>query len=439
LQTGLYILGAVFALGIMVMLHEFGHFLVARFFGVRVDVFSIGFGPRLLGVKRGPTDYRLSALPFGGYVRMAGDNPSEERTGAPDEFLSKPRWQRVCIALAGPTMNMLTAICILTVHFMGNNPPTPVFYESPISVAWVAPGSPADHAGIKSGDKLIAINGADSPTWKRAHWETFFSVPGLSIPITIERNGQTVTTSVRSTMDEGKMFGYPYEPSLVDAVNPGEPAEKAGLRAGDQIISIDGQEIQSPGQFKEIVNQHQDKPSHLEVLRGGHKIPILVSGLWKDPGDGGGPRWMLGFQFRSDLQVTHTGIVEAAGFSVWFNYRLAGQIVESLGQLFQRKLSAKDFMGPVGIITLSGRTARTGIRNLSFLMAIISLNLGVLNLLPIPILDGGHILMLGVEGLIRKDLSLKTKERFIQVGLVFLLVIFAFVMYNDVVRLIPHS
>lgn len=420
------------------MLHEFGHFLVARFFGVRVDVFSIGFGPRILGVKRGPTDYRVSALPFGGYVRMAGDNPSEERAGSPDEFLSKPRWQRVCIALAGPAMNMVTAICILTIYFMAAVPQA-TYADNPMSIAWVAPGSPAERAGIKSGDKIISLNGVESPTWSRAHWETNLSVPGVSIPLVIERDGQSISSSVRSNMDEGMMFGYPRERAIVGAVSPASPAEKAALKPGDQILSIDDTEIQNPSHSIFVVTSRKDKPVHLEILRGGKAIPLLAAAELKDAGDGRGPRWLLGFNFRPETQMKSRGLFEAAGFSVWFNYRLAGQIMESLGQLFQRKLSAKDFMGPIGIVTLSGRAAQTGVRNLAFLMAVISLNLGVLNLLPIPILDGGHIIMLGVEGIIRKDLSLKTKERFIQVGLVFLLIIFAFVMYNDVVRLIPHS
>lgn len=436
-SSTLYILGAIIALGVMVTIHEFGHFLVARYFGVRVDVFSFGFGPRIVGIKRGDTDYRISPLPFGGYVKMAGDNISEERTGAPDEFLSKPRWQRVLIALAGPTMNILTALVIFAIYFSGTMQQPP-YFDSPVVVAGVLSSSPADQAGIQPGDRIVAINGAENPTWSRAHWEAFFSTPGDLIPITIDRSGQTVSTSVRSTMFDYQMFGFTQESAVVHDVTAGQAAERAGLKPGDEILSVEGQPIQNPLQVNDIMQHREDKPTNIEISRGGHEEHLVFRASRRDPGDGI-VRWVVGFSFKDDRQPRSMGFVDAIGFSAWFSTRFCEQLVHTLGQLFVGRASPKEFLGPIGIVTLSGRAARSGFGSLSYLMALISLNLGVLNLLPIPILDGGHIFVLAIEGALRHDLSMKAKERFIQVGFVFILVVFAFVMYNDVIRLFQHS
>jgi regulator of sigma E protease len=438
-STG-YILAAIFALGLIVVIHELGHFLVARYFGVRVDVFSFGFGPRLLGFKRGPTDYRISALPFGGYVRMAGDNPSEERAGAPDEFLSKPRWQRMLIALAGPAMNCILAIIMFAVIF-GGSTQQPVYSDKPIVVAGVSKASPADKAGIQPGDTLVSINGAENPTWERAGWETELSAPNVQIPVTIERQGQLITTSVRATFNAGEMFGYPAERTVVDSLTADMPAARAGLRPADQIVSVDGERIESFVQFTQAVERHEDRPMQIGILRNGHPELISVRPVKHDFGDGHGLRWSIGILpiQKADQHTVEKGALDSIKFSLWYSARFSQQFMVIVGQLFVGKASPKEFLGPLGIVTISGRAARHGLGNLSRLMALISLNLAVLNLLPIPILDGGHILMLGIEGLLRHDLSLKTKERFIQVGFVFILLIFAVVMYNDVLRFFVHQ
>ncbi len=437
-NTG-YTLVAIFALGLIVIIHELGHFLVARYFGVRVEVFSFGFGPRLLGIKRGPTDYRISALPFGGYVRMAGDNPSEDRVGAPDEFLSKPRWQRALIALAGPAMNCLLAI-VMFASLFGGATQQPVYFDKPVVVAGVLKNSSAEKAGIQAGDRLVSINGVENPTWERIHWETVLSAPNVIIPVTIDRQAQLITTSVRSTPDERGMFGSPGEPILVDTVAPGGPAQKAGLRPGDQIVSLDGEPIYDFQQLTQLVDQHQDRFIQLGILRYGHPEDIRVRPTKNDPGDGGGSRGTIGIlRVLPETRTVDRGVLESVDFSLWFTARLSQQFIQTVGQLFVGKASPKEFLGPLGIVSYSGKAARRGSRDLTFLMALISLNLAVLNLLPIPILDGGHILMLGIEGSLRHDLSLKAKERFIQVGFVFILLIFAVVMYNDVLRFFTHS
>jgi regulator of sigma E protease len=439
-QNTLGILGAIIALGFMVTIHEFGHFLAARYFGVRVDVFSFGFGTRLFGVKRGNTDYRVSILPLGGYVRMAGDNASEERTGAPDEFMSKPRWNRVVILLAGPAMNVITSIVIFAFLF-GGVTSQPAFYDKPVVVAGVSKGSAAERAGIQAGDQLVNINGAQNPTWERAQLEAGFTIPGNPIPITIDRSGQLVSTSVVSSMDGLDMFGYPAEPDglvTVETVSPGSPADRAGLKPADKIVSYNGIPIQSWYQFTQLVKQREGLPGQLVISRGGHPMQLLVHPMKMDLGDGP-VRWAVGFTHHLDTERADKGILDSIGFSAWFNARLSRQMVSLVGQLFVGRASLKQVQGPLGIVTASGRAARDGFKNLMFMVGLISLNLGVLNLLPIPILDGGHIVMLAVESSLRHDLSLKAKERFLQVGFVFILVVFAIVMYNDVLRLFQHS
>jgi regulator of sigma E protease len=420
-----------------VLIHEFGHFLVARYFDVRVDVFSIGFGTRLFGWKSGPTDYRVSILPLGGYVRMAGDNISEERTGSPDEFLSKPRWQRALIALAGPMMNIIAAIVIFAIHFGGVTPQA-IFADKPMEIVGVFKGSPAERAGIQAGDRITAIGGADDPTWERAHWETGFAIPGAQLPVTIDRGGQTIYTVVSADQDEYDMFGYPAEPITVETVTVNSPSERAGLKPGDQIVAYDEVPVESWYQFTQLLKQRHDHPIQLTVSRNGHPMKLQVRPENKDPGDGNGTRWTVGFTRHIYSVQKDMGVIDSIGFSLWFNARFAKQMVSVVGQLFVGKVSLKEMQGPVGIVTMSGKAARAGFGSLMTIMAFISLNLAVVNLLPFPILDGGHITMLAVEGALRHDLSIKAKERFIQVGFVFILVVFALVMYNDVLRLFQH-
>jgi regulator of sigma E protease len=432
------VIGAIIALGFMVTIHEFGHFIAARLFGVRVDVFSFGFGTRLFGIKRGHTDYSVRILPFGGYVRMAGDSTSEERTGAPDEFLSKPRWQRACILLAGPAMNALTALIVFA-FYLGGVSQQAVYIDKPIEVAGVFKGSPADQAGIRSGDRIVDINGIENPTWERAHFEAHFTLPGNQLPVTIDRDGQQIHSFVHSAMDYFQMFGYPAEPVIVDTVTPASPAERAGLRPGDNITSFGGVPIDSFNTLTQLFSQNEDHPVLIGIIRAGHSMNLQVRPWKMDPGDGFGARWTIGIKRHIETQRVEKGPLESLGISLWFNARMAKQMLDLVGQLFVGKASLKDVSGPVGIVAVSGQAARAGIGSLISVMAYISLNLFVVNLLPIPILDGGHIVVLAAEGVLRHDLSLKVKERFLQVGFVFILVVFALVMYNDVVRVFLHS
>src|SRR5437667_413506 len=325
------ILGIVLVLGLMILVHELGHFIVARVFGVRVDVFSIGFGPRLFGWKRGATDYRVSALPFGGYVRMAGQDLSEvdsadvAPTGAPDELMSKPRWQRALISVAGPAVNLIMPLLLLSGFFWIKGLPYSAYLDQPPVIASMKANDPLAKGGVAAGDRIVAVNGSSTPTWEK-----------------VDEDG------------------------------------KAKFRLGV----------------------------------------------------GAEERW-------SYKRMSFGTAVESGSVATWYGLK---QLLGVVGRLFSGKQSVKMLLGPVGIIDQAGQAVQEGSFAVVNLMAIISLNLVILNLFLIPILDGWYILLITLEGIRRRDFSLAFKERFVQVGLVFLLVFFAYVMYNDVVRLLPtHS
>jgi regulator of sigma E protease len=421
-------------LGIMIFVHEWGHFAAAKLCGVRVDVFSLGFGPRLFGVKRGDTDYRLSALPFGGYVRMAGDNPLEERTGAGYEFLSRPRWQRAIIAIAGPFMNFLLALIILWGIFWRLGVPSPVYEHQSADVVAVPQNMPA--TGVQAGDRIIAVNAVPTPTWKKVYSEIEKANPGSFVTLTVQRNGanQSVTATVPEHLTSSDtLLGYASLPAVIADVEPGTPADRTGLKPGDTIVAMNGKPIVTWPQLVEGVHQSGGHPVQFQVLRDGQQISFDITPMQGMDADGQ-PVWQVGVASDAKEDYVRQSFVEAGKDAVASTVSGIHQIGQVLVGLFSGKVSIRQLAGPVGIARISGEAAKRGPAILLGFMAVISLNLGLLNLLPIPILDGGHILLLAIEGILRRDLSLAVKERFVQVGLVFLLGIFAFVMYSDILK-----
>jgi regulator of sigma E protease len=430
------IISVSIVLGVMVLVHEWGHFVVAKLFGVRVEIFSIGFGTRLWGVKRGPTDYRVSALPLGGYVKMAGDNPLEERKGDPDEFLSKPRWQRVLIALAGPAMNVVLSVLLITAVYLRGSK-QPAFLEQPMQLAGVLADSPAQKAGLASGDKIVQINGVQNPTWERAQLELLSTLPGHSISIVAEHGGSQISTSVSAAPSVEEVFGYPRDQLVISAVSPGTPADKAGLQPGDIITAVNGITLTNGAEFPPIVDKAHSKPLDLEVQRGQQTLHIQLMPQ-EVTAPNGTPHWQIGVLRTGDMVERRLSLGAAFVQSSAINALMARQIVYVVAELFRGSMSLKQLEGPLGIARDSGRAAREGFADFMYFMAMVGMNLAVLNLLPIPPLDGGHILLLFVEGTMRRDLSVRVKERFVTVSVVFLLLVFAIVMYNDVLRLLPH-
>jgi regulator of sigma E protease len=428
------ILSVSVVLGIMVLVHEWGHFIVAKAFGVRVEIFSIGFGPRLWGRKSGDTDYRISGLPLGGYVKMAGDNPLEERKGDPDEFLSKPRWQRALIAVAGPAMNIILSIVLIAGIYMHGSK-EPAYLDQPMVLAGVLPDSTAQKAGLAAGDHVVKINGASNPTWDRALLELMSTLPGHSLTLVVDRGGKEVSVTVPASQSMEDIFGYPANRLLIGSVTPGMPAERSGIRPGDEVLKVNGNPLASGTEFPSLVEKSQGSPLDLEIRRGDRTIHLEVHPQQMGVKNGV-TQWQIGVGLQVGEMVDRRLPFGAAiAESMGMNTLMARQVSFVVVELFRGNISLKQLEGPLGIARESGRAARQGASELLKLMAMIGVNLAILNLLPIPPLDGGHILLLFIEGSIRRDLSIRVKERFVTVSMVFLLLVFAIVMYNDVLRL----
>lgn len=430
------IFAALIVLGVIIVIHELGHFLVAKLFGIRVETFSVGFGPRLFGYRYGDTDYRLSAFPLGGYVKMAGEIPGEDRTGDPDEFLSKPKWQRFLVAFAGPAMNGVLAVGLLTGLYMYGNE-VEEWSLSPALVGTVEAGSAAEDAGIRPGDRIVEIAGEVDPTWQTVLTEVTLS-PDLDLPVRLDRQGAEVATTltpVRQARDETGYSGLiPYIPSIIESFSSDDsPAEGAGLQPGDEILAVGDTELEGGPPITELVQAYPAELLPLTVRRGSEELPFEVGTMINPDG-----QRVIGVNLLRVPTVTiQLGAVDAARRSFAVNSRNAMLIFEILGRLVKRETSMRSLDGPIGIIRVSGQMFEEGLAPLISLMALISLNLGVINLLPIPILDGGVMLLLVIEGLMRQDLSLAVKERIVQVSFVFLLALIAVVIYNDVVKILP--
>ena len=431
------ILSVTVVLGVMIFVHEWGHFIAAKLSGVKVEVFSFGFGPRLFGVKRGDTDYRLSALPFGGYVRMAGDNPIEERTGAAYEFLSKPRWVRVLIACAGPAMNIIFAFLIFWGIFWLVGLPSDDYLRQPAQVVAV-PQDSAPTSGVQSGDRIVDVNGRATPTWESVFDQLKDEQPDAAFTFTVQQGAaqRKLTGKIPAPPESiDSVLGYPLLPPVADEIAIGSPAEHAGMKEGDVIVAIDGKPIVTWLQLVDSVMHSSGHPLQFTVHRDGKDVSFDISPM-RTMGPDGNMVWQIGISRKAQENFERQTFL-AAGKSATIQSAVGiKQIGMVLGGLFTGKVKIRQLSSVVGIARESGRAAKRGPLDLIELMAMISLNLGLLNLLPIPILDGGHVLMLTIEGVLRRDLSLAVKERFVQVGLVFLLGIFAFVMYSDIFKLV---
>jgi regulator of sigma E protease len=425
-------------LGIMILVHEFGHYAAAKAFGVRVEVFSIGFGKRLIGFRRGVTDYRISALPLGGYVKMAGENPLESRTGAPDEFMSHPRWQRFVIAVAGPVMNILLAIVLLTGVYMVHYD-RPEYLDRQAVVGWVMDNSPAARAGIEQGDRVVRIDGVHNPTWEDVLLKVMISAR-QPVDISIQRGNTFLEKQVRPEVEAGDEYGsvgwVPEQNITVTELVAGMPAGKAGIQLNDHIIAINGVAMHSVYSIIHYLQSNGDKPVDVTVERSGKELHFTMTAAKKE--ENGQTGYRLGFGIAGYVKVEKLPFDKALSMSLQENKRYSLLIVDLVHKMLEHKVSIKQMEGPIGIARASGDAARQpGWTPLLQLMAMISLNLGIFNLLPIPILDGGIILLLIIEALLRRDISLRIKERIYQTAFVFLLLFAAVVIYNDLMKALP--
>ncbi len=426
-------------IGVMINIHELGHFWAARYFDVKVEAFSFGFGTRLFGFRRGETDYRFSLLPLGGYVKMAGEQAGDENASDPRSVLSKPRWQRLIIAFAGPFMNVVLAVGVLTGLYMVKYQRISDADMVPV-IGHVAADSPAAKAGLQDGDHIIRLDGSANPTWEDVIVK---EAEGANRPmnLTIERNGKHFDTTVTPVLNERIGVGSAGwdergEIQLVE-VEPGRPADKAGLKKGDIILSVNGQPIHSAGRLQELTKASNGKPVEVEFERNGEKSVVTVQPVFSKID--GQSRWYIGVgpQPKFTIITTRLSFPDALAESVRQNGKNGMMIVQVLKGVLERRMSTKNLTGPIGIAQLSGEAAREGPSAFLLLMSMISLNLAIVNLLPIPIMDGGVILMLLVEMTMQRDLSINVKEAMLKVGFVCIMLLVVFAIYNDISRLLP--
>jgi regulator of sigma E protease len=440
----------VVLVGLMVVVHEFGHFAVAKLCGVRVESFSVGFGPRLIGFKYGDTDYKICLLPLGGYVKMTGETPdqisgttpgtpvgvqlfeklpgqeafAEEQTEDPGSFTSHPRWQRMLIGVAGPVANFLLAFAMMLFYYGWINE-VPRHEVKTTTVEWVVPGSAAAQAGIQPGDVITHFDTVDNTDWDQVNQRAALN---LSLHIPSEAKGQEFDIS-----DVGTIPEFVPGPIGVQEVQPGWPAAKAGIQDGDQIESVDGHAFHTVQSLLSYMQSGQGKPVSVVVLRNGVTLAPIIAHPEKIDSNG----WKLGF-VPTPIPFGQSPLPfgAAAAKSTKFCVENSSLIVEVLGRIFTRKVSVSQLSGPVGIARMAGDAAEMkGWLPKLGLASAISLNLGIINLLPFPILDGGLILLLIIESLIRRDIEVNIKERIYQAAFVVIIAFFAFVIFNDVTKL----
>lgn len=421
------IAGFILVLGFLIFAHESGHFMFAKLFRVKVLVFSFGFGKRLLGFRRGDTDYRISLIPLGGYVRMAGDTPEDEQTGAPDEFLAKPKWQRFLILVAGPAMNILIAIVFMTgIVMVGTEfrTITPVIGE-------VIAGKPAAKAGLKPGDRVVKVGDEIIKEFDDLRLSITMNA-GTPLQVTYVRDGQTQTTMLTPEREEseygpvGRAGIRPFLEPLVGRVTPGSAADRAGIRTGDRIVSVNGKPISDMTQLDETISKAPGAALALGLARGPQAFTASFPKQDFNPRD----------PYRGFLpptEIRKLTLLPAIRESLAQNWKMLRLAFGAIARMFRSEGSVKELSGPISIARISGDMLRRGWMEVIALMAMISLQLGVMNLLPIPVLDGGHIAILLVEGAARRDLSLKAKERIQQLGFAALAALMIVVLYNDVI------
>ena len=441
-MTLLFILAFIFILGSAVVLHEFGHFIVAKLFKIRVETFSVGFGPRLFGKKWGHTDYRVSAIPLGGYVKLGGDESNAPLEGAsaadipPEEqYNLRPRWQRVLVAVAGPVMNIITAMAIpFAGAFMYGVPATP----APV-VYYVQSGGAADQAGLKPGDRIVSFNGNDNPSWDVISGDALLS-PGRPMPVVVNRNGSEVALTITPTTrtENGEAAGYldfipDYGglPVVVGEVQAGSPAEAAGLKEGDRFMKIGGEDIKSSAQVTEYIRSHDAQPIWITVQRNGQQTELKT--------DERRINGRLGFVVSEQYPLHNASIASAGRYAYNQNLQILRLTGKALGQVFSGQRSVRNTLsGPIGIYQATQKSIeKLGWDGVFGMLGFLSLNLGIFNLLPIPVLDGGAIFLLLLEGLlalIGLSISSAVRDRIQQVGFVMVLLLMVFVISNDLIK-----
>ncbi len=425
----LTILAFLFVLGVLVFVHELGHFLMARAHGVRVLRFSLGFDPKIVKFERGGTEYSIGLVPLGGFVKLAGETAEDERTGAPDEFLSQSKWVRFQVYLAGPVMNLLLAFLVLAFVLM-RGADVPLYESSPAVIGAVEAGSAAATAGLQAGDRVISVDGRDTPTWDALE-EEVAPKANRALSLVLERGGNRMTLQVTpaaySKYEIGDLGVRPVMRPQFVMIQPGKAAERAGIERGDVVLAVNGERGLDQPAVIDRIKKSPDAPLVFTIERNGESRDVTVTP------DGAG---LIGVSLQIwEVKRVDPTFVQAFVLSARQNWDTTKQIGRTLAGLLRRELPVKQLMGPVAIAELSGSAAKLGWLALFQMMSMLSLNLGLINLLPVPVLDGGHIAILAVEGATRRNLSVRVKERMLLAGAALIVLLMVTVIYNDVVRL----
>lgn len=422
------ILSFIIALGVLVFVHELGHFLVAKQAGIRVERFSLGYPPKMFGFYYGETEYCISWIPFGGYVKVAGmaDVGTEETSGAAWEFPSKPIWVRMAVIAAGPLMNFFFAFVALIFLFLAYGIDT---FEG-TAVEPLADSASA-RAGLQKGDQILSVGDRQVGTAFQLI-EALEATAARGARLSIERDGQVLDLTLPSAENAG--YGLQLlRPTTVGRLVPGMPADSL-LQEGDRITAVAGQPVNSWGEMSTEIRRHPGEPIQLIWERDGRLMETSITPVVLTEGDetfgqiGIGP-----YLVRHDIGLTQAVVLGAKGV-----YNSSSLILDFLGQLFQGDRSTDELGGPLRIAQLAGQTAEQGFDHFISFLAMLSVNLAIINLLPIPVLDGGHLTFLTLEAIRRRPLSLRHRERFQQIGLAIMLFIMVLVTFNDLNQMVFH-
>ena len=439
------VVGTIFAFlivfGVLVFVHEFGHFFMAKLVGIRVEVFSFGYGKRLFGFKRGDTDYRISLVPMGGFVKFAGEEGAMEGLNStsepkPGDYLAAKRWQRFLVILMGPVMNIVLALFLVAfINMTGVT--VPAYQEQTPVIGWIEPGSPAETADLMVDDVILAVNEQTTPTWNDVIMAVG-SRPDRAIRIRIRRAGREFDVELKTELQGSSQLEYGYAGffgkilTQVRAVNPNSPAEEAGVQTGDVLLTVDDR----PAfyfQFVELIEKNPGVPLNFRVERDGEPVDLVVTP--RREGDIG----KIGVLHGPRSIIKKFGFFAAFAQSGRENIRLLGAVVTFLKELFAGEASTRQLGGPIEIANLSYTFFRMGFMAMISWIAFISLQLGVVNLVPVPVFDGGQILVLTLEGLFRRDFSMKVKQVIMQIGFVIFIALLVFIILNDVVKRLPNG
>src|SRR3990172_2589483 len=424
------VISFLLVLGVLIFIHELGHFAVAKWANVGVERFSLGFGPRLIKVKRKETEYCISLIPFGGYVKMVGENPDEEVKEEDEKrsFSGKPLNLRALIVAAGSVMNLVLALFLFPLIFMLGIE-VPAYIDKPAVIGYVAKGEAGDKAGLKKGDTIEGINSK-----KVATWEDFFREltlnPDKSLSISISRDSTVSTVTFPSEILNTGMGVYPLIPPVIGDVSKGFPAEKAGLKSGDVIKTVDGMPISHWVELQEIIKQSAGKKVFL-IERGEKSFQVEIAPVY----NGELKAYIIGVMQGEDTVVKRYGFFESVRLGLSRALDMVVLLFMVIKGLIFGAYSVKTLGGPIMIAQVAGRAAESGIVELFSIIAFLSLQLGIINLLPIPVLDGGHLFFFLIEKIRGKPLSEKIVSISQQIGMTLLIALMVFVTWNDILRL----